>query len=308
MSTGLPSGLSPGEKQPSFEARIAVRNTTDPHHVDEAGAPFYTHLRSAEAIVDFRVRALSRAYAQYTTTRDGAAPEPEVAGRGLLVLQRAFLMVEDLGGLMYAVLGTDPWSRLTSYYSPQLDEVFGSVLDGRQDVGEILLLPTDEQLAASAKLSDQRTSAIARNLRDLTLAEVEPLFQFAATFWLAHHDAAKSTMHGFGVVAAEHLIAPPGGGELSEIVPIDGPRPFAIALVTREAQRTAETTYHPLDLTPGNVEMVQSTGLAAGELYRLVARAHRGTIRRGHSWTLPDAYAQKLSAADQQILREAARE
>jgi len=311
MPSKPPSELPQIQEPAPVELRVAVRSAADADYIEErVGVAFYTHLRGAEPIVDFRLRAVRRAYARYEEAKAAGASEPEVAGFALLVVQRVFLAVEDLGGLMYALSGSDPWSRLTSYYSPQLDDVFLDVLHRRQDLGELLLLPTDDQLNASPKLRDDTARATARKLRELTLAEVGPLFDFAAAFWMAHHDAAKSTMHGFGVVAAEHLITPPGGGELSDVVPTDGPRPFAIALASREDQtaRKVETTHHRLDLTPDHVERVRNTGLAAGELYLLLARAHRSALRLAHPWTMPNAYADRLSESERRLLERAADE
>lgn len=308
MTPESSSDTQDSEGQFGIEVRIAVRNAADASFIEKATGPaFYTHLRGAERIVEFRLRALGRAHEQYEQARVNDSPEPEVAGFGLLVLQRVFLIVEDLGGLMYAVTGPDPWKRLTSYYAPELDEVFLAVLERRIDLLELLAVPTDEELEASPKL-EEHGRAVARKLRDITLKEVRPLFDFAASFWMSHREAAKTTMHGFGVVAAEHLIAPPGGGELSELVPMEAGRPFALALVSREDQAAlqVETKHHPLDLTPANVEMVRNTGIAAGELYLLLARAHRGALRLGHPWTLTNAYADRLSAEERETLAEAA--
>jgi hypothetical protein len=292
---------------PGLEVRIAVRDALDPDFIDHAaGAAFYTHLRGAEVIVDFRIRGLARAYERYERALGEDVNEPELGGLGLLVLQRAFLMVEDLGGLLFAMTGTDPWRRLTSYRAFELDELFVSILERRLDVAGVLLLPTEAELDASPSLSTAEARAAASKLRYLTLEEVRPLFDFAAAFWMAHREPAKSTLHGFGVVAAEHIISPPGGGELKEIVSMDAERPFAVALVTKEdtAANKVETTHHHLDLTADNTEMVRATGIAAGELYLLLAGCHREALRTRRPWMLPNAYQDRLTPDELKALQD----
>jgi hypothetical protein len=306
MTLDVPEEPPSPDVSTGLEVRIAIQDVVDADFIDRAAGPaFYTHLRGAEAVVDFRVRALGRAYERYERALGESVHEPQLGGLGLLVLQRTFLMVEDLGGLLYAVTGTDPWRRLTSYSARDLDELFVSILERRQDVAELLLLPTQSELDASPSLRDARVRAAAGKLRDVTLDEVRPLFDFAAAFWMAHREPAKSTLHGFGVVAAEHVLAPPGGGELADIVSMEAPRPFAVALVSREdkAARKVETTHHHLDLTAENVEMVRATGVAAGELYLLAAQCHREALRTKLPWTLPAAYQERLTPDEQRALQ-----
>jgi hypothetical protein len=303
------SGTTP-EGGADAAVRIVLRDVVDPGFIEgvPGGPAFYTHLRGAERIVEFRLRAAGRAHERYEQAQIDGVPEPELAGLGLLVLQRAALAVEDLGGLMYAAKAADPWKALTSYYAYELDELFEAILRRDQEIGEFLLLPSDDELQASPKLNDESRAA-ARKLRDITLDEARELFDFVASFWMAHREVAKTTMHGFGVVAAEHLIAPPGGGELSSHVPLDAPRPFAVVLLSSEdgEKREAETVHHQLDLTPANVEMVRNTAIAAGELYLLVARTHRGALRLRQPWMVPSAYRNRLSEQEQAALEQASR-
>lgn len=290
-----------------IEVLVTARNATDPEFIGRSsGYPFYAHLQGAERIVEFRLNALNKASARYKEASVEARPEPEVAGYGLLVIQRAVLLAEDLGGLLHAVVSADPWQGLTSYYASDLDDLYKDIVEKRREIADFLVLPTDEDLDASPKVTAEvRDAAIA--LRQLTLDQLADSFEAVSAFWLSHREAAKTTMHGFGVLAAEHLIAPPGGGKLSEVVPIDGERPFAVALVSRtdRASREIRTTPHWLDLTRESIRLVWATAVAAGDLYLFIARLHRDVLRRADTWTLPTAFANQLPPEQQRALRDA---
>jgi hypothetical protein len=288
--------------------RFEIRDAVDPDFVEATVGPaFFTHLRAAEATVDFRVRALTRAYGRYENGRSDGLPEPQLGGLGLLVLQRVLFAVEDLGGLCRAVDGQDPWQRLSAYRAWEVDDWFEAFLEGRVDLGELLLLPSKEQLDASASLTDEEARSAAGRLRDLTLTEAQWRLEFAASFWMSHREPAKTTMHGFGVVGSQALMEPPGGGELSELVPEGTARPFAVALISRDdkAANSAQTVHHPLDLTASNIERVSNSGLAACELYRLLARSHRDALRGKRSWILPTTYKAQLTADELGALHRA---
>src|SRR5437879_28349 len=77
------------------------------------GWEFWVHTRGAPARVEYRRQAIARAHDLYGAHEEGK-PEPEVGGLGLLVLQRALLAVEDLGGMLHALAGPGPetWERL----------------------------------------------------------------------------------------------------------------------------------------------------------------------------------------------------
>ena len=296
------------DRTSGIEGRIRYGEGEDPDYIEgHGGGAWYTHLQGAERIVEFRLRAVGRAFDQYQEALSSGLDEPHIAGVALVVLQRTTFAVEDLGGLAYAALGADPWGRLSGYYARDLDSLFASIFERRQPVADLLPLPTDEEFDASPKL-DIAGRAVARKLRDITIERIEPLFDFAASFWMAHREAVKTTMHGFGIVAAEHLLTPPGGGQLSEFVPAETQRPFAVALISRDdaTNQHAETRYEILDLTSSYVELVKRTAIVAGELYLLLARAHRGALRLGHPWTLPNAYAGDLSDDERAILERAA--
>lgn len=83
-----------------MQLRVDIRDA-DPAYVDQkVGAELYVHLRAVPAIVDFRRAALTRAAALHAEAADDECRSSALA---LLVLQRAMLVVEHLGGLLYAL-------------------------------------------------------------------------------------------------------------------------------------------------------------------------------------------------------------
>jgi hypothetical protein len=76
------------------------------------GIELLTHLRGAATRVAFRRAAIDRAYVQFAAAEAAGRPDAEVGGLGLVVVQRALLAAEDLGGLLHAFRGDDPWDRL----------------------------------------------------------------------------------------------------------------------------------------------------------------------------------------------------
>src|SRR5204863_7956305 len=92
------------------------------------GMPFYSHLRGGAARGSFREDAVARAFELYEQGKAEMRSEAELGGRALLVLQRALLAAEDVGGLLHALSGPDPWARLVSTKLPQLDSAFEQVL------------------------------------------------------------------------------------------------------------------------------------------------------------------------------------
>jgi hypothetical protein len=70
------------------------------------GVELFAHLGGAPARVEYRRRAIQRALGAIRGSRGrGETGSCEVGGFGLIVLQRALLAAEDLGGLLYALWG-----------------------------------------------------------------------------------------------------------------------------------------------------------------------------------------------------------
>jgi hypothetical protein len=289
------------------EGRIEVRVTVegaDPGYVErKLGPALYTHLRGAEAIATFREGALARALSRYRDARAAGRPEPEVGGLALLVLQRAGFTVEDLGALLFAFEGEDAWGRLTSYRPRDLTELYQRLLQRQFDFERIFLMPSDQDVSEHPALNAAGTRAAFR-LRDITRRRLRERLDFVAAFWMAFGTIAKSTVHGFGMVSSEHLLTPPGGGALSQYVPSETPRPFAVALISHKArgETRVNTEHHTVDLTPENVDLMARTGETALELYMVLASIRVGAVQNGQLSVLPLAYIDELAEAQREVL------
>ena len=130
-----------------------------------------------------------------------AAPADEgasvrVGGLGLLVLQRAMLAAEYLGGLLHALLGTAPsFERLTSVSYDELDKFYLDVRDRPARVLEPFILPTLEVLEDE----DMTTAEVEVAMRLVALTRSRcplQMLQRVAQLWLAQRVVAKATMHG----------------------------------------------------------------------------------------------------------------
>lgn len=106
--------------------KLAVRLAHHDHEYveDRGGWALLTHLRGAASRARYRTEAIDRAFDRFVEAEDGGRANPKIGGLALLVLQRALLAAEDLGGLLYAFRGSDPWARLVSARVPDLDAAF----------------------------------------------------------------------------------------------------------------------------------------------------------------------------------------
>jgi hypothetical protein len=304
------SAVSRSSKENDAEGLLEVRlrvQAANPEYVErKLGTALYTHLRGAETIARFREGALARALTRYGDARAAGHPEAEVGGLGLLVLQRAGFTVEDLGALLYALDGDDPWQRLTSYRPRDLTGLYQRVLQREFDFERGFLLPSDEDVSEHPELNEAATRASFR-LRDITRRRLRERLDFVATFWMAFGTIAKSTVHGFGMVSSEHLLTPPGGGGLSQYVPPNTPRPFAVALISHKVrgERQVNTEHHTVELTPTNIDLMARTGETALELYRVLTGIRLGAVQKGQLSVLPLAYIDELSESQRKDLEDA---
>jgi hypothetical protein len=96
--------------------RIAITVPAhDPKYVEQrGGVELLSHVRAAPSRVEYRRLAIQRAYDRFAAAEDNGLDDSRLGGLGLIVLQRALLAVEDLGGMLHAFAGPDPWIRLRS--------------------------------------------------------------------------------------------------------------------------------------------------------------------------------------------------
>lgn len=278
----------------------------NPAYVEEKlGREFYSHLRGGGRVAAFRRAAVVRAHALYDEAAEADAPESEISGLGLLVVQRTLLAVEDLGALLWAVADENRWRRFTSYRAEDLDGLYEELFRSVLDVRTLWAMPTDEAIAEEGGHSEPQRAAV-KVLRELTAGELETKINFVASFWLSHRVGAKNLMHGFGVVTAPHLIDPPGGGILSKQVPLDRPRPFAASLVSTvsDERREVETTPHLVELTPEAVAMVRNTAETACDLIEQLVDAWVFAVSTQHLFVLRSDLLEQLPEAEQKAVAD----
>jgi hypothetical protein len=284
------------------ELRIEVRDA-DPAYVEEkVGAELYVHLRAVPRNVELRRRAIERAYGIYKAAR-ADEPEPRRGAFGLLVLQRAMLAVEDLGGLLYAYAEPPDFGRLVSYDLADISGLFDRLLNDRTAVPGLYGFPTLEAIEAEPGLTDEQRRAMGR-LRAATLAHVRQSLATVRHFWLTLHFEAKKTMHGVGFIAGHHALAPPGAGMVSALVDPRHVRPFAVTLDTHVDHATSHvnTKVGTVDLSAAAVGRMRDAGLAACTATEIFAAGRLHGLQTNHAYTLPRTYLDELEPAHQLIL------
>src|SRR5438046_2876287 len=104
-----------------MRAMIAVKHHDHAYVEKRGGWEWYTHMRSAPSRVRTRRVAIQRAGRLFGAP---GITDEERNGRGLLVLQRTLLALEDLGGLLHAFAGPPMWDRLRGASYEDIDLAF----------------------------------------------------------------------------------------------------------------------------------------------------------------------------------------
>ena len=255
-------------------------------YVERRGGPeLLTHLRAGDTRAEHRRVALTRAYGRFQRAIENGRPDPEVGGHGLLVLQQAMLVAEDLGGLLHAFGQPDPWTALRSTSIPTLDAAYERA---RTDPDAVLIesfrLSTERQLGEEG-LSHEQLGALTR-LRGATVARWRGMLDGVADLWVQGREIAKATMHGFPVVAGSLILGPPPAGELAELVQgmmagVPEQR-FAVAMPTTLHGKTLNTELQPIPLGNEAVRFYRGRGNTATRLYEELCDAQAGSIMSGH--------------------------
>lgn len=282
------------------ELKFEIRDA-DPAYVEEkVGAELYVHLRAVPTIVDFRRRSLERAYERYCACDD--AEEGRRGALGLLVLQRAMLAVEDLGGLLYA-LAEPSFERLVSYELPDIGASFARLFSDASATPDLYRLVTADAVDAEPGLDEVQRRAM-KKLAAITQTRIDAELVKVERFWQAAHDEAKKTMHGVAFLEGRYAVEEPGAGMISRLVARDHSRPFALPLTTRvdHAGRHVNTEVGALALTAEAVRDFREAGLAACTATELLVSGRLHGLETNHAYTLPLLYLDQLDADDREAL------
>lgn len=246
----------------------------DPAYVaSRGGDQLWSHLRGAPGRVQYRRRAIERAFERFVAAEHGGSPEAEIGGLGLIVLQRALLAAEDLGGLLHALDGPQPWSRLRSYNLADITSVFERCLsDGDAALERIFRLASDEEIAAEDLTGEQ--TELLQGIRRLVGRQWLSLVRRAAELWTGS-PVAKATMHGFPIVAGDELLGPPSAGVLAQALKDRPTGRFAAALrSTSSSTSRVHTEVIPVPLDRTSIERYRREGETSANLYGQVCAMH----------------------------------
>jgi len=260
----------------------------DPEYVERrGGVELLSHLRGAPSRVAYRQRAIQRAYDRFAAAEDNAHDDSEIGGLGLIVLQRALLAVEDLGGLLHAFGGSEPWIRLRSTTIPEIDAAFELCrADPAQTLEESCRLATEPEIEAT------------------DLGRWLGMLHTAANLWTGS-PIAKATMHGFPIVSGKELLGPPPAGAIARGVTVPHDRRFAVALISASANSTeVQTLQLPVPLDRDSVNRYRRDGSASGQLYGELCAVHATSTLNGFRALVPWDLLHDLSKDDREALQE----
>lgn len=284
-----------------MQLRVEIQDA-DPGYVDEkVGAELYVHLRAVPAIVDFRRAAILRACALHREC--DAGDECRRGALALLVLQRAMLAVEDLGGLLYALDESPSFERLISHRLDDVSALFARLFADPTLTPTLYRLPTPQALADEPGLSDEQRQAL-KHLASITLMRVDAQLAIVRPFWDSLHDEAKKTMHGLAFVAGRYAVEPPGAGMITRALPGDHVRPFAVPLTTRVDRlgQHVNTEVGAVALTEADVGRFRTAGLAACDATEVLVGGRLRGLETNHAYTVPKTYLKQLAPAHRAAL------
>jgi hypothetical protein len=289
-----------------MRAAIAVKHH-DHNYVEKRGGwELYTHLRAAGSRVKARREAIDRAARLYDAALgDDGSSDNERNGRGLIVLQRTLLALEDLGGLLHAFAGPDPWDRLRSATYDQMDAAFHA---GGADPDEAIvrLGLASRKMLEEEGLSGEQIEAVWR-MREFTAERWRRGLKTAATRWLTQRVVAKATMHGFPIISGPHVVGPPAAGELVRNMSLPDTTKFVMALVSEARPAEIETQRLIVTLDDSEVQAIRRDGRAAARLYGELCEMQSNSIEIGYAGSVPLRAKRWLSSHDQALVEEALR-
>jgi hypothetical protein len=274
-------------------------------YVDKRGGiELLTHLRGASERTEFRRAAVDRAWLEFERVSTEARPEAEVGGLGLVVLQRSLLILEDFGGLLHALSGASPWTRLRSAGIPQLDEAYDAAIrDPPTCFTRIFRLAQHSDLEEDG-LTSAECAALTR-MRSRLVSRWTQMLQRAAALWRLHRNVAKATMHGFPVLAGAHVVGPPGAGDLKRLVSAPPQRPWALAVTSVARERNITTTPTIVRLDRSAVAEYRRVGRSTARLYAELAAIQVHSITGGHRVGIPTELVRACSSADEHLIVQA---
>lgn len=258
----------------------------DPGYVEERGGyALLSHLRGASDRVEHRRSAIDRAFQRFQEAEEEGKPDPKIGGLGLLVMQRALLAAEDLGGLMHAFAGPAPWERLRTAKVPELQAAYErAVAKPEELLTEVFHLATEAQIDAEVSAEEERR--VLYELRGLAIRRWSGMLERSARLWLQLYNVAKATMHGYPLVAGIHIEGPPRAGEIADGIKPQSQR-YAVAVTSRVSGTHVTTDRQIIVLGHDAVAAYRRDGMGSARLALELCETQAQGIMTRHAASVP---------------------
>jgi hypothetical protein len=272
----------------------------DPAYVEHRGGfALLSYLRGAANRVEHRRSSIERAFEAFSGAEATGRADQEVGGLGLLVLQRALFAAEDLGLLLHAFAGADPWERLRAANVPELDGAYRTAVEDLDaTLDGVFRLASREAIEEAVGGAEERE--VLTKTRDLARARWGQMLERCAWLWLEHRNVAKATMHGFPIVAGADLDGPPRAGELAADIRAPDQR-YSVALTSRVSGTHVTTGRTIVRLGSSAVGTYRRYGRTAARLTGELCELQATTTMSRHAASVPLRGARLLDARSRHI-------
>lgn len=284
-----------------MQLAFTLKHNDWPYIERRGGIELLTHLRGAPARVEFRRAAITRAHETFSSGEAENLSEAALGGLGLIVVQRALLAAEDLGGLLHAFLGDDPWRRLRATTIPDIDSAYEWALASPEALFSKTFCLADDRVLREEGVDEAAIRPLL-NLRQREVRRWVRMLESAASLWSTLHGVAKATMHGFPVFAGTYVFEPPGAGEVGTGLRASPFGRCAIAAASREHGQEVRTDRLPVRLDREGVAMWARLGKIAASLAGDVCAQQAESRMRGYAATIPLRFISRLNAEDRTLI------
>lgn len=271
----------------------------------QGGSAMLLHLRDGRSRASYRANAIERAHQRFLGAETSGAAEDEVGGLGLIVLQRSVLALEDIAGLIHAVL-VHPDEQFLALRSTVIPDLNRAMTVARQEpqrvIHEVFRLVSDDEITRIREEDLEATDAeiaAARSLRALEEQRWALMLERAASMWLQMNDPAKATMHGFAFVAGSQ-IKNEACGSIADDLLVPRKR-FALGLLGEldRERRHIETRRNLVLLDHDTVGAYARHGKSSAVLYGEMCEARASAIDQGYRGVMRDVLARRLASHEQ---------
>ncbi len=226
---------------------------------------------------------------------------------GLIVVQRAVLAAEDLGGLLYALRGTDPWTDLRAATIDAVDAAYQWATTQSVDALERVFVLPDRATLDQEGLPHDLIPPLLR-LRALEISRWTQMAETVGSLWASLYGIAKAMMHGFPIFAGSLIFEPPGGGSLAEGIRASRSGRSAVAAVSRQVRPPPggeiRTDRLPVALDRKSVERYCRGGKMAARLYAEICSLQAESRMNGHALSVPLRMARHLDRDSRRMVEE----